>query len=86
MTEKWIYESPDNGKTVTRRPFMALGDHREIDVNDDGSWIPLNQLREIGKEYARGIAMRRKHPQLRALWDSYQTLLFLLRDENHGGR
>lgn len=84
MTTKWIYESPDNGKTVIRRPSMSYNDEdRELDVNDDGSWLTLNRLREIGRDHAQGIAMRQKHPQLKELWDSYQTMLFLLREDNN---
>lgn len=28
--ETWIYESPDGGKTVTRRPFMGDISEREV--------------------------------------------------------
>ena len=32
--DKWIYESPDGGKTVYRRPFGASHDKREIIKNE----------------------------------------------------
>lgn len=31
--ETWVYESPDGGKTVTRRPFAADMDERETIVH-----------------------------------------------------
>lgn len=34
MQNKWIYESPDGGKTVYRRPFGAPHDKREIVGNE----------------------------------------------------
>lgn len=32
----WIYESPDNGKTIYRRPFMS--DDREL-IEDEGGFL-----------------------------------------------
>jgi len=79
---KWIFESPDNGKTVLRRLSSRYDEgDREINVNDDGSWITLNELRMIGKEYAQELAMRKQHPQLMELWKSYKTMVALLREE-----
>lgn len=77
---KWIYESPDNGDTVTRRPTMSLDDiDKELQIHKH-HWMDLRTLRAIGKQYYHEREMREKHPQLMEVWESYQTLIKLLQD------
>lgn len=35
---KYIYESPDNGKTVYRRPFGEYDTPREL-IKDESGWL-----------------------------------------------
>lgn len=84
---RWIFESPDNGKTVTRRLMAGYGDdHREVRVDDNGPWLTLTELRHIGKQHIQESAMRTRYPQLMELWNSYQTMLSLLRDDDNGNQ
>lgn len=84
--QKWIFESPDNGKTVTRRSVSKHNeDHKELSL-DEGHWLTITELRTIGKQHIHESAMRTRYPQLMELWNSYQTMLSLLRDDDNANQ
>lgn len=75
---KWIYESPDKGDVVTRRPSLSYDEiYKELQIQKN-EWMDLRSLRAIGKQYHYEKGMREQHPQLMEAWESYQTLLKLL--------
>lgn len=78
----WIYESQDGGKTITRRRSGAPDDTREMEVWKD-QWYSLKRLRELGEVHAFETAMRQRYPQLMEMWESYQTMLALLKEERY---
>jgi hypothetical protein len=78
----WIYESPDGGKTVTRRASRSANDMaKEIELYKD-AWMDLRSLRKLGKQHYHERRMREQNPQLMELWESYQTMLKLLNNED----
>jgi hypothetical protein len=78
----WIYETPDGGKTVTRRPSRSIDDmSKEMEIIKD-AWMDLRTLRKIGKQHYREKMLREQNPQLMELWESYQTMLRLLSDRD----
>jgi hypothetical protein len=77
----WIYESPDEGVTVYRRPWQSSA--REIRVN--GEWYHITELSgkfEAEKEEER---LRNQYPALAEAYDTYRALLALCREENLKG-
>jgi hypothetical protein len=82
MTE-WIYETPDNGKTVTRR---ILGNHEQnldgkhLHIGQD-KWVPMGQIIEIARQTIKEQSLRHEYPALNELWDQYHVMLRLL---SHG--
>jgi len=81
MTTKWIYESPDGGKTIYRRPFGKHDQDRQIQVAPD-VWFSLDQLRELGKHAYQQQCLRYEYPTLAQLWEEYHTMLKIV--SNHG--
>lgn len=78
---RWIYESPDGGETVTRRPTLSLDNMtKEMQVSKE-HWMDLRTLRVIGKQHHHEREMRERYPQLEELWNSYQTMLKLLQEK-----
>ncbi len=74
----WIYESPDGGKTIVRRPAMFHSDlNRSILVEND-VWWDIRNLKEIGGRLAEEQKLRDRNPTLEDLWQQYQTMKKLL--------
>lgn len=73
----WIYETPDGGKTLYRRPIGRHEDSKQIMVDKD-VWFSMDQLRELGKQSYRQQCLRLEHPGLQELWQEYHAMLSLL--------
>jgi hypothetical protein len=79
----WIYESPDGGKTITRR---IIGNHelrdRQIQVCPE-VWFSMSQLKELGRQAYVQQCLRHEFPVLSMAWDEYHAMLRLVarRDE-----
>ena len=87
--EKYIYETPDNGRTITRR--VPMGSTTEVLVPTDdeppitkehGRWLSHDDLLNIGKQHFDEQRLRDKHPALQEAWEKYHLILALVKDEN----
>jgi hypothetical protein len=87
----WIYESPDGGKTVTRRPFGSyLDSEKEIRVrvaalpgNDrEEIWTTKNSVNDIVENAFFEAIIREQHPTVMEAWEQYQVLLNLAKEHN----
>lgn len=77
---RWIYETPDGGKTLYRRPLGQFTQHREIRVSS-AAWFRQDQLIELGREAYRQQNLRHEFSVLQELWDQYHFMLDLLSHE-----
>ncbi len=80
----WIYESPDNGKTLYRRVIgkhEAGGDDRQLMVDND-VWFNVAELKKLGREAYQQQCMRLEHPALNQLWEEYHFMLNLIRNQD----
>lgn len=75
--DPWIYESPDDGMTVYRRPWRK--ENKELRIN--GEWHDIIELSAKIDAEREEAALREQHPPLRDAWEQYQTLLMLYRSE-----
>ena len=86
--EEYIYESRDNGVTVTRR--LPLGEQKEYLITDDNDketafkkkkfdWLSHDELMDLGREKFEQKELREKHPALKEAWEKYLVLLNLVR-------
>jgi len=85
----WIYESPDGGKTVTRRPF-GTNDPNDKEIRVRINMLPHNEREEIWttKNAANDIIenafmealIREQNPTVMEAWEQYQVLLNLARE------
>lgn len=68
----WIYESPDRGKTVTRREAGMM--NKEIKgLNAD--WVVVDDI--FARIPPSEESIREKYPAVQEAWDNYQILLKL---------
>jgi ribosomal silencing factor RsfS len=68
----WIYESPDRGKTVTRRKAGMM--NKEIKgLNAD--WVVIDDI--FARIPISEESIREKYPAVQEAWDNYQILLKL---------
>ena len=68
----WIYESPDRGKTVTRRKAGMM--NKEIKgLNAD--WVGIDDI--FARIPPSEESIREKYPAVQEAWDNYQILLKL---------
>jgi hypothetical protein len=74
---EWIYESPDGGKTVTKRPS---GDPVQSILIGDDIWLEVTVLRDLGRHIIEDQKLRDQHPVLEDLWRQYQTMKRLISD------
>ena len=81
MSYKYVYESPDGGKTITRRVIDGNGS-RELQV--DSAYYPLKELYEMQRKLNSEAACREKYPAVKEAWDNYQTLLQLAKGDKDG--
>ena len=73
----YIYESPDGGKTVTRRGFGE--DAKEI-RDSRGSWKSIHDIGILVDVLAEEVELREKYPAVRSAWDNYQLMVKLAKD------
>lgn len=82
MTQ-WIYESPDGGKTVTRRNFGRPDNEKEYlfraNVGPNNSreeiWTPKNTIEKIMENAYYESLIRERYPAVAEAWKEYQALL-----------
>ena len=87
--EEYIYESRDNGVTVTRR--LPLGEQKEYLITEETvdkvnaykrekfDWLSHDELMDLGREKFEQKKLREKHPALKEAWEKYLVLLNLVR-------
>lgn len=80
MTE-WIYESPDNGKTITRRRHHDREDVKRTMMVEYNTWWDLNNLRDLSRQLAADQKLRDENPILNDLWEQYHIMKNLLGDK-----
>ena len=76
---EWIYESPDGGRTVTRRPARRLEsdtDGKFVQVAE--GWWNMHALSKVADNLVREQSIRHEYPVLMDLWDQYHTMLNLI--------
>jgi hypothetical protein len=71
---RWIYESPDRGKTVTRRP---MGHTDKETQASDKYWYKQGDVFEILEKLLAEQKIREENPAVLAAWEEYQLLLKL---------
>ena len=74
----WIYESPNGGKTITRR---VIRNHEPRDRQMQvcpGVWFSMSQLMELGRQAYLQQCLRHEFPALSMAWDEYHTMLRLV--------
>ena len=76
MTE-WIYETPDNGKTITRRVSGVHETARHLQISSS-EWVPQSQIIEIARQALKEQCIRHEYPVVNELWEQYQTMLRLV--------
>lgn len=71
--DEWIYESPDNGKTVYRRRF---GNHyRElVSKQESATLLSYGEFIEI-------MDLSETHPSLRKALENLQLIYYTIKDE-----
>lgn len=69
----WIYESPDNGKTVYRRRF---GQHYRELVSDQENPTLFRY-----SEFVEIMDLSEKHPSLRKALENLQLIYYTIKDE-----
>jgi hypothetical protein len=88
----WIYESPDGGKTVTRREFGNAGLEKDylfrVNVGPQNTreeiWTPKNTVNEIIENSYYEALVREKYPAVREAWEHYQSLLQICIQQEKG--
>lgn len=77
----WIYETPDGGKTLYRRPMGQL-EPKQIQVDKD-VWFTVEQLHELGRQSYRQQCLRLEYPALDQLWQEYHAMLSLVNNNGN---
>jgi hypothetical protein len=68
---KYVYESPDGGKTVTRREFHKLD--KEVHMAN-GAWEDYQQAQARKREWDRIFLVAERDPELQKMLD--QVFIF----------
>lgn len=82
MEDSWIFESPDGGKTVTKRKPQEDEKWVLVSEETDKTWEPITSIVEVFRQQAIEHQLREKHPPLQEAWEQYQLLLSLYQSEN----
>ena len=86
--KEYIYESPDNGVTVSRRVPMdevkeyliTADDNKEESFEEDKyEWLSHHELVRIGKNLLKEQQLRKQYPALKEAWEKYLVLLNLIK-------
>ena len=76
---EWIYESPDGGRTVTRRPARRLEsdtDGKFVQVAE--GWWNVIELQQVANTLVKEQCLRHKYPALNELWQQYHMMIALV--------
>ena len=73
----YIYESPDGGKTVTRR---RVGEMTKQTRTKSG-WIGLEEIETLLAVLEEEVKLRQKYPAVQAAWDNYQLMIDLAKTD-----
>jgi len=69
----WIMESPDGGKTVSKRKF---GEEEKFYLdNVGGKWYNYKDALASVRQLDHESNLREQHPSLKDAWEVYQALL-----------
>jgi hypothetical protein len=82
MDDRWIFESPDGGNTVTKR--KAQSDEKWVMVRETSTseWEPFSSVIQVFRQQIIEEQLRKENPTLKEAWDQYQLLLSLYQSEN----
>ena len=69
----WIMESPDGGKTVSKRRFGEKEKFYLSNVN--GKWYNYEAALDAVRQQDHEAELRKQHPSLNDAWLVYQALL-----------
>lgn len=72
----WIMESPDGGKTVSKRKFGEKEKFYLSNVN--GKWYNYEEALEAARQRDREAELRAEHPTLADAYKTYEELLSVL--------
>jgi hypothetical protein len=72
--ETWVLESPDGGKTVTRRR-PGLSSEKFLLENISGRWHSMDELRALARRQEQEKAIREQYPAAKEAWEIYQSLV-----------
>ena len=88
MSNKYVYESPDGGKTVTRRVIHresnTVGRSLSKEVNVDKRWFTLEDAKGIMSKQLEEEKLRDIHPALKNAWNDYQLILKMVKENKNG--
>ena len=82
MDDKWIFESPDGGKTITKRKPLDDEKWIAVDKHPTSEWEPFSSVIQVFRQQALEEQLRNENPTLKEAWDQYQLLLSLYQSEN----
>ena len=82
MSNKYTYESPDNGKTVYRRAFGHCDKEVQVGLN----WFSFDQAKAIVVKQQEEEKLREQYPALKNAWEDYQMILKLLMEKKNETR
>jgi hypothetical protein len=74
----YIYESPDGGKTVTRRKF---GEMNKQTRTARGEWYGIEEIETLLSVLEEEVRLRQKYPAVQAAWDNYQLMIDLAKHD-----
>ena len=88
----YIYESPDGGKTVTRRKWGDAGMEKDylfrVNVGPNNSreevWTPKSTVIDIMENAFHESLVREKYPAVREAYEQYQALLEICKQHEIG--
>ena len=78
--EVWIMESPDNGKTITKRK-QSTDDKLVLD-NSTGEWFPIKEAASILSREKKERKIRAENPAVQEAWEHYRLLLNMARTQD----
>ena len=73
----YIYESPDGGKTVTRRRF---GEMNKQTRTARGEWYGIEEIDKLLSVLQEEVRLRQQYPAVQSAWDNYQLMVKLAKD------
>ena len=74
----FIYESPDVGKTITRR--LSGESTKELVYQIQWQYFSLGELKNLASQYIDSVVMHTAYPHLKQMYDEYYTVLQFLKE------